>query len=233
MDDLLKLGGFPEHRGTEEFWKRWSKQHRELIVSEDLRELTRIQELDKIEALLEMLVSGIGNPVSNALLGQDLEAAHTTVKNWLTQLQKVQLIFPVRPYSRNLRNVFKKETKWFFTDWRFAGENCFENYIACLLHRAVTLWSDRYGENFKLHFVRSHRSQEVDFLIVHDEKPYLLIDAKRGKPDVSPAYYHFAQELRVPCLIVTSFDGYGRQARNSENLPVYQLSAAKFGYVLP
>jgi len=235
INSLLEFGGFPEpfYKGTAEFWKRWSNQHRELIISQDLRDLTRIQDLDKIEALLEMLVPGIGSPVSNAALGQDLEAAHSTVKNWLLQLEKVQLIFPVPPYSKKLRNVFKKEKKWFFTDWRFAGDNRFENYIASLLNRAVVLWRDRFGENFDLNFVRTHEAKEVDFLITLDGKPYLLIEAKKGKPDILPAYYQFAQKLKVPCLVVTQLEGYARPVKNPDLVPMFQLSASKLGHVLP
>ena len=234
---LLELGGFPEpfFSSSEAFWKRWSTQHRELIISEDLRDLTRIQELDKIAGLLEMLVPNVGSPVSNLGLSKDLEVAHTTVKQWLTQLEKVQLIFPVRPYSKKIRNLFKKEVKWFFMDWRYAGENQFENYVAALLHRAVTLWKDRFGENFGLHYICTHQGEEVDFLITLDNKPYLLIEAKQGKPDPIPTYYRFSEILQVPCIILTSLGAYGRKMKggHQDGSAVYQLSASKLGYVLP
>lgn len=236
IEELLELGGFPEpfYAGKAEFWKRWSNQHRELIVSQDMRDLTRIQDLDKIELLMEMLVPNIGSQVSNAGLGKDLEVAHTTVKNWLIQLEKVQLIFPVRPYTKKIRNLFKKEVKWFFTDWRFAGENRFENYVASLLHRSVVLWKDRWGENFSLHYVCTHQGSEVDFLISLDGKPFLLVEAKSGKPDPSPNYFLFSEKLQVPCLIVTPLPGYARRVKGHDSsAEVIQLSVSKLAQVLP
>jgi uncharacterized protein len=236
VQELLLLSGFPEpfYHGKVEFWKRWSVQHRELIVSQDMRDLTRIQDLDKIEGLLELLVPNIGSQVSHSSLAKDLEVAHTTVKTWLSQLEKVQLIFPVRPYSKKLRNVFKKEVKWYFTDWCSAKGNQFENYVASLLHRAVVLWKDRWGENFQLHYVSTHQGAEVDFLIVLDGKPFLLIEAKTGKPDTHPHYYHFAEQLQVPCLIVTPEPGYARKIPcQNVKAQLVQISVSKLGQVLP
>lgn len=235
IEDLLEVGGFPEpfYRGKVEFWKRWSEQHLELIVSQDMRDITQIQNLDKIQELLELLVPNIGSQVSNSSLSKDLEVAHTTVRLWLSQLEKVQLVFPVRPYSKKLRNVFKKETKWYFTDWCVAQENRFENYVACLLHRATVLWKDRWGEDFELHYVATHQGAEVDFLLTLEGKPFLLVEAKAGKPDPVPSYFQFSEKLGVPCLIVTQRSGYARKVPAQSGGRVIQLSVSKLGQVLP
>lgn len=232
LKELLEFGGFPEpfYAASESFWKRWSIQHQDLIVHQDLRDLTRIQELDKIEALLEMLKPGLGNPVSNLSLARDLEASHTTVKNWLLQLEKVQLIFKVSPYSKNIRRSLSKEVKWYFSDWRLAEKDRFENYLAATLLRAVTLWKDRFGEAFSLHYIRTHSGQEVDFLICLNRKPYLLIESKEGKPDPTSACHQFADLLKVPCLIITAQSGIARKVPGAE---IFQISASRLGTVLP
>ncbi len=235
LKNLLDLGGFPEpyFAGTETFWKRWSANHRDLIIQEDLRSLRRISELDKIEALLEMLTPSIGKTVSYRNLGNDLETGHSSVKRWLGALNTVQLVFSVPPYSTNLRRVFKQERKWFYTDWRAATENRFENYVAATLLRACVLYTDRFGDKMTLHFVRTFDEAEVDFLLCKNKRPWLLVEAKEGAPDVSSAVYRFCRKLKVPCAVVTPRSHIGRKVRGDAGEDVYCLSWGKWGGLLP
>ena len=183
---------------SERFWKRWSLQHRELILREDLRDLSRIVEFDKVEGLLHLLGPTIGSTVSNANLAKDLETTPKTVGRWLLELNKVQLIFPLAPYFKNIRRAMRKEKKWYFHDWRAAGDAGFENYIAASLWRSVTLWRDRYGEQFSLHYLRTHDKTEVDFLIALDGAPWLLVEAKEGDPEPTRGIRRFTNELGIP-----------------------------------
>lgn len=235
LDDLLNLGGFPEpfFSGSETFWKRWSANHRDLIVREDLRDLSRITELDKIEVLLEALAPSIGKTVSYRDLGNDLETGHASIKRWLEALNTVQLVFSVPPYSKNVRRAFKQERKWFYTDWRAAAENRFENYVAASLLRACVLYTDRYGEKMQLAFVRTFDGAEVDFLICKDKKPWLLVEAKEGNPDVSSAVYRFCRELKVPCAVVTKRPNINRAMTGDNGEQVFCLSWSKLGALLP
>jgi len=88
-------------------------------------------------------------------------------------------------------------------NWTAAQGNVFENYVAGSLLRATTLYNDRFGEKMSLHFVRTFDGTEVDFLICRNNRPWLLVEAKEGNPDLSQAVYRFSQELGVPCVVVT------------------------------
>ncbi len=235
LEDLLTLGGFPEpfFSGNETFWKRWSRNHRELITREDLRDLTRIIEIDKIESLLEMLEPSIGQLVSYRNLAVDLEATHGSVKRWLESLNKIQLVFSVPPYSKNIRRAYKVEKKWYYVDWRAAKDNLFENYIAASLLRAVSLYEDRFGEKMSLHFVRTHDGAEVDFLLCKNRKPWLLIEAKEGSPDISSSAYRFSLELNVPCVVVTKKKKIFKRIVGKEGQKIFCISWSKLGQILP
>ncbi|MBI2068291.1 MAG: ATP-binding protein [Deltaproteobacteria bacterium] len=232
---LLDLGGFPEpfFSGREEFWKRWSNNHVDLIIQEDLRDLSKVLEIDKIEKLLDLLQPGIGNPVSYRNLANDLETTHASIKRWLEMLNRVQLVFPVSPYFKKLKRGYKKEKKWYPTDWRAAQTNRFENYIASSLFRAVTLYTDRFGDKMSLHFVRTHDGTEVDFLICREEKPWLLIESKEGTPDISSACYRFSHLFQVPCVIVTQKKNFFKKVIGPEKQTIYCLSWSKLGPLLP
>ncbi len=235
LEDLLNLGGFPEpfFSSSETFWKRWSANHRNLIIREDMRDLTHVVEFDKIEHLLDMLGRSIGNTISYRNLANDLETTHASIRRWLEMLGKLELVFAVPPYSKKISRAYKSEKKWYYTDWKNAGENIFENYIAASLLRAAVLYSDRYGEKMSLHFIRTHDQTEIDFLICFNGKPWLLVDAKEGAPDVPSAAYRFGNLLQVPCLIVTRKKGIFKKMTGAEKQRIYCISWSKFGQMLP
>jgi predicted AAA+ superfamily ATPase len=81
MEDLLNLSGFPEpfFSGSEAFWKRWSKNHQDLIIHEDIRDLSQVIEIDKIDYLLQMLNPSIGSLISHRNLASDLETTHASI----------------------------------------------------------------------------------------------------------------------------------------------------------
>lgn len=235
LEDLLMLGGFPEpfFSGREDFWKRWSNNHSELIITEDLRDLTKIVEIDKIEALMEMLKPSIGQTISYRNLAVDLETTHGSVRRWLETINRVQLIFSVPPYHKKIRRAYRQEKKWYYIDWRKAEANCFENYIAASLLRAAVLYNDRFGEKFSLHFLRTHDGTEVDFLICRNDKPWLLIEAKEGSPTPTSAVYRFSKELDVPCAIVTRKRNIFKQIKGEAGQKIYEISWGRLGRLLP
>jgi len=80
-----------------------------LIVREDLRDIRRVIELDKVENLLLLMPSRIMAPLSMPNLARELEVAHTTVKNWLEQLKRLYILFPVSSWTKKLsRDSTKK-----------------------------------------------------------------------------------------------------------------------------
>ncbi len=231
LEDLLNLSGFPEpfFSGSEGFWKRWAFMHEDLILKEDLRDLSKISELDKVDALLKMLQPAIGQLISYRNLANDLETTHGSIKRWLEMLNKVHLIFSIPPYFKNIRRAYKQEKKWYFMDWKASQNMLFENYIAASLLRMVTLYQDRWGEKMSLHFIRTHDQTEVDFLVCHNNKPWLLIEAKEGTPEVSSALHRFSKELAVPAIVVTRKKNIFKKITPM----IYCISWSRLGQLLP
>lgn len=235
LETLLAVGGFPEpfFEGRESFWRRWSKNHRDLIIGEDLKDLTKVMEVDKIEALLEMIEPSIGQLVSYRNLAGDLETTHGSIRRWLETLNRIQLVFSVSPYHKNVRRAYKMEKKWYYMDWRAAGANIFENYVAVSLLRAAKLYEDRFGDKFSLHFVRTHDGAEVDFLMCREKKPWFLIEAKEGAPDVSEAVYRFSREFNIPCAVVTRKKGIYKRIKGRDGQRIFCISWSRLGRLFP
>jgi uncharacterized protein len=98
---LWRHGPFPEPflQQNDRFSRKWHRDYLSLVVRQDLKDLTKVDELDKVEHLLALLPARVMSPLSMANLARELEAAHTTIKNWLEQLKRLYLIFSIEPWS--------------------------------------------------------------------------------------------------------------------------------------
>lgn len=72
-----------------------------------------------------------------------------------------------------------------------------ENLTALHLLKACHYWTDSGQGLFDLHFVRDKEKREVDFLIVRDKKPWVLIECKSNSKGLSPHLVYFADLLKT------------------------------------
>ena len=179
---LLRFGPFPEPflRENERFSRKWHQDYFSLVIREDLKDISRVSELDKIEHLLLLLSPRIMAPLSMANLAGELEVAHTTVKSWLEQLRRLFMIFSVPPWTRKISRGLRKEKKWYFLDWLYAPEGParLENMVATCLFRACSAMTDMGYGNYKLYYLRTIDKREIDFIIEVDNSPMTVIEVK-------------------------------------------------------
>ncbi len=181
-ENLYYHGPFPEPllKQNERFCRKWHSDYFSLLIREDLRDISRVTEIDKIENLIMLLPDRLTSPLSMASLGRDIEAAHSSVKNWLEQLKKLYFVFPVSSWSKKINRGLKKEKKWYFLNWYYApkGGARIENMVATSLYRYCHSLTDMGYGSFKLHYVRTLDKREIDFLIVRDNLPVMAIAVK-------------------------------------------------------
>src|SRR4030042_15828 len=179
---LLRFGPFPEPflRQNERFSRKWHQDYISLVIREDLKDISRVSELDKIEHLLLLLSPRIMAPLSMANLAGELEVAHTTVKSWLEQLRRLFTIFSVPPWTRKISRGLRREKKWYFLDWLYAPEGParLENMVATCLFRACSAMTDMGYGNYKLYYLRTIDKREIDFIVEVDNSPMTVIEVK-------------------------------------------------------
>jgi predicted AAA+ superfamily ATPase len=208
IESLVYLSGFPEpfFKSQETFTRRWQRQHRELLVREDLRDLTNVKNLDAVENLVNLLEPRVGSTCSIDSLAKLLEVDYKSVKQWLLYLEKIMLIYGIKPWSKKINRSLHKNSKFYFYDWsciKDVGARL-ENFVASQLLKICILYQDRFGYKYDLHYIRTYDGMEVDFLISCDSQPWLLVEVKNDKPDISPALYKFKEELNVTALVLTN-----------------------------
>ena len=110
---LYDFGPFPEPliKGDEAFSNLWHQDYISLYLREELRDLTRISDIDGVESLVRILPKRIGNILSLNSLKEDLQVSHGTVKGWLESLRKLYLIFSLSPWQPKIHKAIKKEKK--------------------------------------------------------------------------------------------------------------------------
>ena len=212
LEQMMVFGGFPEPfiKSNKRFLTKWRRDYKSLLLYEDLRDLSRIQDLKGVEQLLLMLPERVGSPLSINSLREDLKVNHRTVSNWIEALKKIYLVFSVMPWSRHIAKAIRKETKVYFYDWTMVSNQGarFENLVAVTLLRLVCRWNELGLGDFDLRYVRNHQGREVDFLLIKDNRPYALFEAKESDLGLSAAGSYFKDRLKTPYYqIVANFDG--------------------------
>ncbi len=82
----------------------------------DILSLTGIKKPDKLEKLVMALALQIGNEVSYNELSQLLGIDKNTVATYIELLEKSFVVYRVKPYNQNERNIIKSNNKIYFYD---------------------------------------------------------------------------------------------------------------------
>ncbi|MDP2912379.1 MAG: ATP-binding protein [Candidatus Omnitrophota bacterium] len=201
LEHLMVLGGFPEpfFSQSEEFSKRWRKQHLERIIREDIQDLEPIKNVSTLFLLVDLLRDRVGSRISYYSLAEDLQVSPNTVKHWIQILEHMYVLFVVTPYHRNLARAILKGPKIYFYDTgAVTGDSGakLENIIAVSLRKWLHFLEDAKGKDVKLCYVRDKEKREVDFLIEIDRKIDLLIEVKTSDENLSKGLLYFHKKLK-------------------------------------
>lgn len=198
---LMKVGGFPEpflDISSETTARRWRKERFNLILREDIRDLERVQEIQNISLLVDLLKSRVGSLIVVSNLAQDLQVASNTVKRWIEILEKMYLIFTVKPYTEKLsRSISKPFKVYFYDNADVDGDEGakFENLVATHLLKKAQFIEDSQGYRTQLHFIRDKDGREVDFALKKEGKLEYLIEAKLSENQISKNLEYFSEKL--------------------------------------
>jgi predicted AAA+ superfamily ATPase len=199
---LRKFGGFPEPflRGEEEFHRRWQKDYKTLIAREEVRDLSQIQDIRGVEVLIEVLPTKVGSPLSIKSLSDDLAYNQRTIARWIDILSALYLVFTLRPWHRKITRAIKKEPKLYFYDWSLLTDegNRFENLIAVSLIRMAARLTEKGLGDYEIRYIRDREKREVDFVMVKDDSPICLIEAKEGGREISKNGRYYSDKLGIP-----------------------------------
>jgi len=198
LDRILEIGGFPEPflKGSAAYTKRWRRRHVDVIIRQDLLDLEKVREIKSIEIMIDLLRNRVGSSCSYSSLANDLQVSVPTVKHWLQILENLFVIFPVRPYHKNIARAILKEPKYYFYDTGAVKNGkpaALENAVACALLKNLHFLEDTTGSTVSLNYLKDKAGREVDFITLVDDKPEHLIEVKMSDTAFSKHIFHFSK----------------------------------------
>ncbi len=236
LKDLLAYGPFPEPLIGQNIRRAriWRRTRSELIIREDLRDLSRLPELARIEMLATLLPPKVSGLLSIQSLAEDLEVAHQTVSRWLEYLERLYYVYEIKPWYRQVPRSLRKAGKLYFLDFaEITNEGArFENLVANHLLKACDYWTETGEGTFALHFLRDKEKREVDFLIVRDGKPWLPVECKLRDSLPSNALWSFMKVLRLDKAVQITREP-GRKLHKQKELQVLVVDAARSLQIFP
>ena len=199
---LWRYGGYPEPflKRDRRFARRWQALRHHQLVREEVRDLTRVQQLDQLELMARFLAERSGQQLVFGNLARQIRVSEDTVRRWTATFCDLHLGFLVRPWHRNVTRSLRKEPKWYLRDWsslRDPGARA-ETLVACHLLKAVEGWTDLGLGDFELGYLRDKEKREVDFVVVRDGEPWFLVEAKWGEAPLSPSLKYFQDQTGAP-----------------------------------
>jgi uncharacterized protein len=202
FEALVRFGGFPEPllgQSTRKA-KLWRRNRIDTVIREDVRDLTRIPELGRIEMMASLIPERVGSLFSLASLREDLEVSFDTVRRWTSLLKDLYYLHEVKPHRTAIARSLRKEGKVYLWDHGEVDEPAarFENLVANHLLKACDYWTDIGEGTFDLRYLRNKEKQEIDFLVVRDRKPWLPVEVKLADVEPSPHWRRFLPALSCP-----------------------------------
>lgn len=202
IQKLMVLGGFPDPFFQDDliYAKRWRNERIRLVFRQDINEIENVKDINLLEAFYFLLRERVGSEVVLSNMARDLEIAPKTAKAWLQLLEKTYGLFVVMPFSKNLAKAIVKTPKvYFYDNAEVEGDigSKFENLVATHLLKKINFLEDSTGDKYELNYLRDRNGHEVDFLVIKNKKPLLLIEAKFSDTNRSKSLYYFKEKLKI------------------------------------
>jgi len=199
LDLLLERGGFPEPFLAESVddANRWRLLHIDGLIRTDILDFEKIHDFRAIQLTLELLRRRVGSPVSWSSLARDVNCAPNTIKRYVEILESLFIVFRVTPFHRNIGRSLLKEPKIYFYDTGMVqGDEGIrlENLIAVSLLKHLNWIEDCKGKRCELKTLRTKEKKEVDFVMVEDDEPELIVEVKLSDTSISPALHYFHEK---------------------------------------
>jgi len=210
--NLFQFGGFPEPflKANSRFHHRWQRLRQQQLVREEIRDVTRVQEIAQLEMLVVLLEKQAGQVTTYTTLAKQLRVSIDTVRRWLDVLEAFYYCYRIRPWYQNITTALRKEPKTYLWDWSGISDigAKTENFVASHLLKAVHGWTDIGFGNFDLYYLRTKDQKEVDFLVTQNHKPWFLVEVKSTmKATLNPHLAWFQAKTGAEYAFQVAMDG--------------------------
>jgi predicted AAA+ superfamily ATPase len=191
LKDILYRGGFPDlYVRTELSVERYLNNYILSFIEKDIAQSAGINKLNEFHTVLRLLAARAGQFLQVAEVSKAAGVDKKTIDSWIYCLERNYIVKLVPTYSTNLSKRVVKMKKLFFYDTglcaRLQGFNNLESLwnspsagglFESLVFSEIMKTEANFLKNWSLYTWRTKEKKEVDFILEHGEKVY-LIEAK-------------------------------------------------------
>ncbi len=202
IQDILYTGGWPELHATKSLnSKKFMDDYINSYVEKDIVLSAGIQKSREFLKFVKLLAGRVGELLDLSGFGNEVGVDAKTIKEWVSVLERMHIIYLVMPFSSNLSSRLIKSPKVYFIDtglacrlqgWTSAEPimtspqqgHLFENLVFSELYKT----SINGQLNFEIYHWRTRDGEEIDFIVHFAPNQFKLIEAKvtpRNLRDVS------------------------------------------------
>lgn len=178
LDDTIFRGGYPAiyDRGIEP--SDWLSAYTATYIDRDVRTIANVGDLTTFQRFVALCAGRTGQLLNYTGLAADTGIAQPTAKAWLSILQASFIVFPLPPWSGNLRKRLVKMPKLHFYDtglacWLLGLRSADQLRTHPLRGALVETWvisellkqQANAGERGGLYFYRDQNGLEADIVI--------------------------------------------------------------------
>jgi len=184
LREYLEFGGFPEVVLLDDsFLKRKTlSEYVDVMLYLDVVERHNVKNLRAIRLFLKLLMSSFAkefsvNRAARYMKGMGVEVSRNTLYNYFGYFEEAYIVFPLRKFSYNLKEVEKSLPKIYIVDTGLI--NAYSIRSSGSMGRLVenTVFLELRRQENELYYFKDERGKEVDFVVVENDEVSELIQA--------------------------------------------------------
>jgi predicted AAA+ superfamily ATPase len=239
--DILFKGGWPELYVSDLDVVKYLNDYIRSYIEKDIVLSAGISKQAEFHTLLGLLAARTGETVNFSALANDSGVRSGTIKEWVSFLERSDILYLLKPYSNNLNKRLTKSPKLHFFDTGLAcrlqgwttREPMFHSSQAghlfeSLVFGEVMKFIRNHGKAWQLFYWRTRDGEEIDFLLQKDNGTMIAIDAKLGIHSVLPTELPPSFQETFPAvqkLYIVSIGGHRqRLSTKCEQIPISELA---------
>lgn len=166
-------------------------------VEKDVSLTIGIRKLEEYNRFLRILAARTGTVLNHSDISRDLGVEVGTVKEWISILERMEILILLEPYFTNLSKRLVKSPKLYFFDtglavrlqgWTEAAPLVTSPQGGALFETLVCGEIRRYIQNrrlpWRMHYWRTRDGKELDFVLELSPKRWIFLECKLTAPQL-------------------------------------------------
>ncbi len=243
---ILFQGGWPELYVSDIPNVKYLNDYIRNYIEKDIVLSAGISKQSEFHTVLGLLGARTGEILNYSDIAKDSGVKSVTIKEWISLLERSNLVYLLRPFASNLNKRLIKSPKLHFLDtglacrlqgWTeiepFSRSPQVGNMFESLVLAEIIKCMHNYGKLWQIFYWRTRIGEEIDFVIKTETGKIIAMDAKLGIHSVSPTSLPTSFKKTFPeveKLYLVSIAGK-RQAlsKNCEQIPISELTEFLLG----